>query len=303
MSKKYNPFKQDIGYTQFDNIVLDYVMPELPASAWKILCFIIRQTKGYQRDSDQLSYRDIMAGSGIKSSATVSKNLTILNKCGFIITTELEGQYEANSYHLNTSLEIEATSEIEAGSALKNKVQSALKNEEYIKEKDLKERKKEKPTPPVASRKDDSTSRTQAQSNGSSLKNMLAQVESLGVAKRTFIAMVDTLLDKQGLLEIVDNGGGDEYLAEAQSVAYQLVLADQNLFRTVEGLEALLHDWDINDFRGQKGDPPVKDQLVKHAGKYKKQQEAPPRPNQQAQQPTHNGNFGPQRASNVPLLN
>ena len=79
MTRKVRPFEpQKKGYTIIDNVVFDYILPELTANGWKVLCFIIRKTKGWQKEWDGLSYSQIMKGTGIKSSATISKVLTEL---------------------------------------------------------------------------------------------------------------------------------------------------------------------------------------------------------------------------------
>ena len=50
------PFSDDGGYTCLTNYVLDVVMPSLPPNAWKVLCFVIRKTRGWNKERDRLSY-------------------------------------------------------------------------------------------------------------------------------------------------------------------------------------------------------------------------------------------------------
>jgi phage replication O-like protein O len=122
---KVRPFSGQGGYTVFDNIILDYIMPELSPAAWKVLCYIIRKTIGWHQESDKLSYSRIMAGTGIKSRPTISKVLGELEEHGFVVVTRPEtGDFEtANSYQLNTSLELEID-----GGSIKNTLPPSAEN-------------------------------------------------------------------------------------------------------------------------------------------------------------------------------
>ena len=99
--------------TMFHNALLDVVMPELNAkcdAAWPILCLIIRQTRGWNRDEQGLSYRQIMAGTGIRSRATVVKALTTLLQYRFPIVKIVAGSFtEASRYSINRHVEIDWT--------------------------------------------------------------------------------------------------------------------------------------------------------------------------------------------------
>ena len=93
------------------NALLDVVMPELNAkcdAAWPILCLIIRQTRGWNRDEQGLSYRQIMAGTGIRSRATVVKALTTLLQYRFPIVKIVAGSFtEASRYSINRDVKID----------------------------------------------------------------------------------------------------------------------------------------------------------------------------------------------------
>jgi hypothetical protein len=71
-------FAEQGHFTAVHNLTFRVVMPQLSSSAWKVLCFLISETVGYNRRSELISYASIKAGTGIKSSATVSKSLTEL---------------------------------------------------------------------------------------------------------------------------------------------------------------------------------------------------------------------------------
>lgn len=93
------PFKQDTGYTPFHNYIIDTIMPRLSPNAWKVLCLIIRKTKGWHKDEDAISYSQIMNGAGIKSRSTVSAALEELTSNGYVLAVT-HGR-TANSYRLN----------------------------------------------------------------------------------------------------------------------------------------------------------------------------------------------------------
>jgi hypothetical protein len=57
-----------------DVLLIDYVMPQLSGSAYKIFCFIFYKTKGHDRRNCQLSYQQIMTGTG-QAKGTVCTGL------------------------------------------------------------------------------------------------------------------------------------------------------------------------------------------------------------------------------------
>lgn len=146
----YRPLEpRDHLFTQVDNYLLDYVMPVSPPNAWKILCFIVRKTKGWvdsetgtRKSRDRLSYSQIMKGTGIKHPKTVSTGIQFLVKEQYVLAFGSDDDWEANEYELNTQLEVElpATSKNEVDTASKSEVGSTSKNED-TKESGKKERK------------------------------------------------------------------------------------------------------------------------------------------------------------------
>jgi phage replication O-like protein O len=105
MSKSIRPFDPDKNYTQFHNYVLDTIMPQLSGNTWKVLCFIIRKTKGWNREEEQLSYSTIREGTGIKSDTTLSSVLRELVALDYIHVQD-SGQWKAHVYSLNTEFEV-----------------------------------------------------------------------------------------------------------------------------------------------------------------------------------------------------
>lgn len=147
---KYRPLEpRDHLFTQVDNYLLDYVMPVSPPNAWKILCFIVRKTKGWvdsetgtRKSRDRLSYSQIMKGTGIKHPKTISTGIQFLVKEQYVLAFGSADDWEANEYELNTQLEVElpTTSNNEVVPASKSEVGSTSKNED-TKERVKKERK------------------------------------------------------------------------------------------------------------------------------------------------------------------
>jgi hypothetical protein len=68
-------FAEQGHFTAVHNLTFRVVMPQISSSAWKVLCFLISETVGYNRRSEFISYNDIKAGTGLRSSATIAKAL------------------------------------------------------------------------------------------------------------------------------------------------------------------------------------------------------------------------------------
>lgn len=109
---KVKPFSGQGKYTIFDNIILDQIMPTLKPNSWKVLCLIIRKTRGWNKEWDTLSFNQIKTGTGIKNNSTLSGAIRQLEKERFIIVHRCGELQDANKYSLNTGLEIEIISTV-----------------------------------------------------------------------------------------------------------------------------------------------------------------------------------------------
>jgi hypothetical protein len=112
------PFADHGNFTQIHNVVFDVIMPRLSPNAFKVLCYVIRRTKGFHKKSESLSYSEIQNGTGIGGSATVRAAIVELVKGGYILKKDGPGQWDKTAYALNqkcqiTTSETEATSETE----------------------------------------------------------------------------------------------------------------------------------------------------------------------------------------------
>jgi hypothetical protein len=115
----------NIKYTMMDNYLFDHIMPVVKPNAWKILCLIIRKTRGWHKATDQISFSQIKAGTGISSDETVNNALKQLVGKGYILATK-GGQWDATAYAINTKysttkIEVErnTTTKIVAGPTTK----------------------------------------------------------------------------------------------------------------------------------------------------------------------------------------
>ncbi len=97
-------------FTQMDDLAFDVLMPRLSGAAWKVLCLIVRKTRGWNKKSDAISYSQIKAGTGIKSDTTIRaalKDLLALDKQGqptslsIILKRDGASQFDATRYALN----------------------------------------------------------------------------------------------------------------------------------------------------------------------------------------------------------
>ena len=104
----YTPYAEKVGHTQIENSLIDYVMPVLEPSAWVAICFIIRKTRGWQKESDKLSLTQLEKGTGL-SRGTVIKVVQSLEKGGHIIVNR--SHLEINEFNLNPDFIIDPSAE------------------------------------------------------------------------------------------------------------------------------------------------------------------------------------------------
>lgn len=163
----YKPFAMQGHYTEFANIVLDEIMPKLKGGEWKILSFIIRKTKGWHKDWDQISFSQIKKGTGLKHNQTVGRAIATLADLGLVLVSDPDNVLEANSYSLNPDFTISITTRSSKSEprcrSSKSDLNSGSKSEpsrssksDHTKERVFKETKqikeeKEEPQPPARS--------------------------------------------------------------------------------------------------------------------------------------------------------
>lgn len=99
------PFHGQERFTVFENIVIDYIMPFVSPSAWKILSFIVRKTTGWQKDRDELSISQIEYGTKL-SRPTITKGINELEDLYMIKVIRPDNGITPNTLILNTDYEI-----------------------------------------------------------------------------------------------------------------------------------------------------------------------------------------------------
>lgn len=91
--------------TNFHHALIDSVMPHVSGNAWKLLCLIIRQTDGWQREEIGLSYRDLIEGMGVSSRGTVAAAIKELEPLNLLTVKVGRSQWEEARYSLNLNAE------------------------------------------------------------------------------------------------------------------------------------------------------------------------------------------------------
>jgi hypothetical protein len=51
-------------FTKVDNYFLDHVMPRVKGAEWKVICAVLRQTEGFQREDAEISVEEFMSMTG-----------------------------------------------------------------------------------------------------------------------------------------------------------------------------------------------------------------------------------------------
>lgn len=120
-----HPFADQGNFTQFHNVALDVIMPAISGSAWKVLCLIVRRTKGHHVEETNISYADIKAGTGLKNDNTVSNALKELSEGAFIRIIESPDRWTPTGYRLNKQCQLESP-ETEDYSTTKNVVTTEI---------------------------------------------------------------------------------------------------------------------------------------------------------------------------------
>lgn len=124
MSGNLKPFQEHGHYTSVHDAVFDVVMPYCPPNAFKVLLFVLRKTRGWKKEEDVLRYAEIKSGTGIKSDATLAKELAWLLKKKLLNARDesggehVKGTRKAPAYSLNRDFELRiSTSETEVPDA------------------------------------------------------------------------------------------------------------------------------------------------------------------------------------------
>jgi hypothetical protein len=106
VQKIIRPFAEQGHYTAVHDAIFDVIMPICPPNAYKVLLFIIRKTRGWEKDSDRLSVGQIQRGTGISSENTARAALAwlleqrmILKVDGYSAPDHVAYEYALNAKH------------------------------------------------------------------------------------------------------------------------------------------------------------------------------------------------------------
>lgn len=86
------PFAEQGHYTAVHDAIFDEVMPVCPPNAWKVLCYIVRKTRGWNKESAQLTCEAIREGTGIKSDSTLRRTLEWLSGHRELLTEYMDAE-------------------------------------------------------------------------------------------------------------------------------------------------------------------------------------------------------------------
>ncbi len=102
------PFER--GFFTCHNAVTDVFMPALSGSAFKLLICALRQTEGWNKPQDTISYSQFKDKTGIRSNTTISNALSELLRAGYLLrfqTGTCQGTGKPIfAYRLNTDYEL-----------------------------------------------------------------------------------------------------------------------------------------------------------------------------------------------------
>jgi hypothetical protein len=99
------PFQQvDREFTLMPNYAFDFVMVNVSSSAWKAFCVIWRQTRGWNKDNDDISLSQLKQKADFKTEHTAIRATKELESKGYIIVVREQGK--ANNYAINEHYEI-----------------------------------------------------------------------------------------------------------------------------------------------------------------------------------------------------
>lgn len=106
---KRKVFEKEGNYTRIDNLVLEEIIPDISAVAVRVLLVILRQTRGWQKYDDDISYSTLMKKSKIKSPHSIRKAISELAEKNIVICTKFDDNKTPSNYELNFGLELEET--------------------------------------------------------------------------------------------------------------------------------------------------------------------------------------------------
>lgn len=78
------------GFTALPNTLIE-LLPGLTGAQWKVLCIVVRQTLGRQRQQTSIAHRYLIGSTGLASS-TVSEAISLLVSEGILVVLDGKGR-------------------------------------------------------------------------------------------------------------------------------------------------------------------------------------------------------------------
>lgn len=125
------PFEEQGHYVGVHDAVFDTLMPMCPPNSFKVLCFILRKTKGWSKETEAISYEALQKGTGISSRSTLSGSIKWLRRNNLIVVDDGGGSTVAR-YSLNRGFSLPSTETVPPSSTENGPVNKQRK--ETIKE-------------------------------------------------------------------------------------------------------------------------------------------------------------------------
>jgi len=102
------PFNQSGHYVAIHDSVFDVIMRKCPPNAFKVLMLVIRNTEGWRREEDAISYSQIRRATGIASDSTVHDAIGWLLDEGMILATKSprDGVTQTTRYQINRQYQV-----------------------------------------------------------------------------------------------------------------------------------------------------------------------------------------------------
>ncbi len=106
------PFADQGHFTALHNAIFDTIMPTCAPNTFKVVMAVLRATKGWRKDEDELSLSQIMERTGIKNRTTASEAIQDALDEKYIKRRPHPTKKQSYLYRLNDRYEIGTSTEI-----------------------------------------------------------------------------------------------------------------------------------------------------------------------------------------------
>ncbi len=273
--------KPEQNWCMLPNQFIDLLPSFSSMSEMKCVLYILRHTWGFQQyDSSKMITLDefvngrkrgdgtrIDAGTGLSRNSVI-QGLKRAESNGFILSeTDASDKARTKKYYIINSGVQKLNPEVQKLHPRGAEV--APRTEKETIERNLG---KESPPPRECligkkdgffSYEDAGTSTGRVQSSKKS--SIVAQMREYGIPPKDFVKLVNCILEHHKLKTLVDRGLAEKELMEAQEAARDLVVMDESMFRTTDGIDSIFADWRSDPWRNENHPLPSMKKMVDHA--------------------------------------